>query len=40
MVENDPDVSNYYGIWPTIIGLAFGFGLIAFMFWMADGFTH
>ena len=41
MVEDDdPDISNYYGVWPTIIGTLFGAGLTLFMFMLADGFTH
>ena len=41
MVEDDdPEIGNYYGVWPTLIGLAFGIGLTVFMFALADGFTH
>jgi hypothetical protein len=41
MVEDDdPEISNYYGVWPTIIGVAFGIALTGFMFMIADGFTH
>lgn len=30
--------SNRYGILPGVVGFAFGLGLIAFMFALADGF--
>lgn len=40
MVEDDdPNIGNYYGVWPTIIGTLFGIGLTVFMFMLADGFT-
>ena len=40
MVEDDDkDLPNYYGVWPTLFGLAFGIGLTIFMFALADGFT-
>ena len=40
MVENDnPEIGNYYGVWPTIIGVLFGAAMIAFMFLLADGFN-
>lgn len=38
--EEDRTIANYYGIWPTIIGMVFGIALTAFMFILADGFTH
>lgn len=37
--EADAQISNYYGVWPTIIGLLFGALLIWFMFAFADGFA-
>ena len=41
MVEDeDRDISKYYGVWPTIVGFAFGAALTVFMFMLADGFTH
>ena len=41
MVEDeDRNIGNYYGVWPTIFGFAFGIGLTVFMFALADGFTH
>ena len=41
MVEDDDrEIGKYYGVWPTIFGLAFGIGLTVFMFMLADGFTH
>jgi len=40
MDQDDTDISNYYGVWPTLIGVAFGGGLMVFMFAVADGFTH
>ncbi|MGI9424918.1 MAG: hypothetical protein ACR2PA_17100 [Hyphomicrobiaceae bacterium] len=40
MVEDDDkDIAAYYGIWPTIIGLAIGASITIFMFALADGFT-
>ena len=36
--ESGP-ASNYYGVWPTIVGLAVAGGLTWFMFRMADGFA-
>ena len=36
---HDESVANYYGIWPMIIGFAFGAALIWFMFAYADGFA-
>ena len=41
MVEDDDRrIGGYSGVWPTIIGLAFGGALTLFMFMLADGFTH
>lgn len=41
MVEDeDRTIGGYYGVWPTLIGLAFGAALTMFMFALADGFTH
>ena len=37
--EDSEKIANYYGVWPTIIGLVFGGALTWFMFAMADGFT-
>ena len=37
--EGDSHVSGYYGLAPTIIGVAFAGGLIWFMFALADGFA-
>jgi len=38
MTPDDPDDdSGHYGIWPTIVGFAFGLGVVAFMFGMATG---
>ena len=37
--EDSEKIADYYGIWPTLIGLLFGAGLTWFMFAMADGFT-
>ena len=38
--EEDPaGNANYYGIWPTVIGIAFGIAIMVFMFALADGFT-
>ena len=37
--EDLKHIGGYYGILPTIIGLAFAAGLIAFMFAVADGFA-
>ena len=31
--------ADYYGIWPTIIGLLFAAAMIWFMFAFADGFA-
>ncbi|MGI9523536.1 MAG: hypothetical protein ACR2PG_18040 [Hyphomicrobiaceae bacterium] len=40
MVEDeDRNIGNYYGVWPTIIGLLLGMGITVFMFALADGFT-
>lgn len=33
------DPVDFYGPWTWIIGLAFGFGLIAAMFLLADSFS-
>jgi hypothetical protein len=38
--DDDRTIGGYYGVWPTIVGLAFGGGLTLFMFMLADGFTH
>lgn len=37
--ENQVKLSNYYGIWPFLFGLAFGALLIWFMFAYSDGFV-
>ncbi len=37
--EVSTKISNYYGIWPFCVGLAFGALLIWFMFAYSDGFV-
>ncbi|MEO0728998.1 MAG: hypothetical protein AAFY64_01290 [Pseudomonadota bacterium] len=37
--EDGTKISNYYGIWPFIFGLAFAALIIWFMFAFADGFA-
>ena len=32
-------LSDFYGIWPTVIGLVLGGGLTWFMFAFSDGFA-
>ena len=39
LVEGGVHESNFYGVIPGIAGLAFGIGLIVFMFALADGFS-
>lgn len=38
--DEDKDIASYYGIWPTLVGLALAAGIMVFMFALADGFTH
>ena len=37
MDANSDDDSNRFGIWPTVIGFAFGLGVVVFMFALATG---
>ncbi|MEO1710973.1 MAG: hypothetical protein AAFR27_15680 [Pseudomonadota bacterium] len=37
--EADAEISNYYGVWPGIIGFLIAAGIIWFMFALADGFA-
>ncbi|MDP7381348.1 MAG: hypothetical protein QGF33_08270 [Alphaproteobacteria bacterium] len=39
LVEGGIHDSNFYGVIPGVAGLAFGIGLIVFMFALADGFS-
>ena len=39
LVEGGIHAGNFYGVIPGVAGLAFGIGLIVFMFALADGFT-
>jgi hypothetical protein len=36
--EDNADDSRLFGVWPTIAGFAFGFGVVALMFGLATGF--
>ncbi len=41
MVEDeDRALPAYYGVWPTLFGIALGVAIAIFMFALADGFTH
>ena len=35
--ENGNDDSWYFGVWPTLVGFAFGVGVVVFMFALATG---
>lgn len=37
--EDVHEISNYYGVWPTVLGVLAGGGLIWLMFALADGFA-
>ncbi len=37
--EEDRELPAYYGVWPTLFGIALGLGITIFMFALADGFT-
>ena len=37
--DDEGDISNYYGVWPGIMGLLMAAALIWFMFHLADGFA-
>ena len=37
MTPESDDDSRHFGIWPTIVGFAFGLGVVAFMFGLATG---
>lgn len=38
--DEDKDIASYYGVWPTLVGLALAAAITIFMFALADGFTH
>jgi len=37
--EEDEKLSNYYGVFPGIVGVLFAAGVVWFMFALADGFS-
>jgi len=37
MTPESDDDSNRFGIWPSLVGFAFGLGVVAFMFALATG---
>ncbi len=37
--EEDRNLPGYYGVWPTLFGIALGAAITVFMFALADGFT-
>ena len=37
MGPDSEDDSQRYGIWPSLVGFAFGIGVVAFMFALATG---
>ena len=37
--EDTQSLSNFYGLWPGVLGVLFGLGVIWFMFTFADGFA-
>ena len=39
LFEGGIHASNFYGVFPGVAGIAFGIGLIVFMFALPDGFT-